>query len=314
LDTLSLTNNLAALYVREGKYGQAEPLFARVFEIRSRVLGPDDRHTLLSMNNLAEIYELQGKYAQSEPLLTKALELRRRMLGDDNTDTLVSMEALGKLYRCEEKYPQAEPLLTQAAEVERRVLGQEHPETLSSLDDLALLYRSERNYEKADAILASVLEARRRVLGPIHPDTTDTMAELAEVRLQEKNYVAAESLLREAVGNYEKTNSDSWARWHSQNLLGASLAGQSKYAESEALLVSGYHGMIDHEATIPFEDRSALTQARQWIVQLYERWGKPEKASEWRNQLCQGGEPALRGTECLAECVVAGKSQTGICR
>jgi hypothetical protein len=308
LDTLQLTNNLAALYVREGKYGQAEPLFARVFEIRSRVLGPDDRHTLLSMNNLAEIYELQGKYAQSEPLLTKALELRRRTLGDENTDTLVSMEALGKLYRCEEKYPQAEPLLTQAVEVERRVLGQEHPETLSSLDDLALLYRNERNYEKADAILASVLEARRRVSGPAHPDTTDSMTDLAEVRLQEKNYVAAESLLREALGNYEKTASDSWERWHSQNLLGASLAGQSKYAESEALLVSGFRGMIDHQATIPFEDRSALTQGGEWIVQLYERWGKPEKAAEWRNRLCQGGEPALQGTECLAEGVVAGRS------
>jgi tetratricopeptide (TPR) repeat protein len=307
-DTLRLTNNLASLYTSEGKYGQAESLFAKVFEIRSRVLGPDDRHTLLSMNNLAEIYEIQGKYAQSEPLLTRALELRRRTLGEGNTDTLVSMEALGKLYRCEEKYTQAEPLLTQAVEVGRRVLGEEHPETLSSLDDLALLYRSERKYETADALLASVLEARRRVLGPAHPDTTDAMVELAEVRLQEKNYVAAESLLHEAVGNYEKTASDSWERWQSLSLLGASLAGQSKYAESETLLVSGLHGMIDHEATIPVEDRSALTQAGEWIVQFYERWGKPEKAAEWRNQLCQGGEPALRGSECSAEGVVAGKS------
>jgi len=307
-DTLRLTNNLASLYVRQGKFEQAEPLFARVFEIRSRVRGPQDRYTLLSMNNLAEIYEMQGKYAQSEPLLSKALDLRRRTLGDNNTDTLVSMQALGKLYRCEEKYSQAEPLLAQAVDAERRVLGQEHPETLSSLDDLALLYRSERNYEKADTLLTSVLEARRRVLGPAHPDTTDAMVELAEIRLEEKNYVAAELLLREAEGNYEKTASGSWERWHSQSLLGASLAGQSKFAESETLLVSGFHGMVDHKATIPFEDRLALTQAGEQIVQLYERWGKPEKAAEWRNQLCQGGEPALRGSECSADDVLAGKS------
>jgi eukaryotic-like serine/threonine-protein kinase len=307
-DTLRLTNNLASLYVREGKLGQAEPLFAKVFEIRSRVLGPEDRSTLLSMNNLAEIYELQGEYAQSEPLLVRALELRRRTLGEENTDTLVSMQALGKLYRCEGKYAQAEPLLTQAVEVERRVLGEEHPETLGSLDDLAMLYRSEREYEKADALLASVLEARRRVLGPAHPDTTDAMVELAEVRLQEENYGAAESLLREAVGDYEKTASDSWERWYSQSLMGASLAGQSRYAESETLLVSGLQGMIDREAMISFEDRSALTQAGVWIVQLYERWGKPEKAAEWRSKLCQGGEPALRGSECSAEGILAGKS------
>jgi tetratricopeptide (TPR) repeat protein len=198
--------------------------------------------------------------------------------------------------------------LTQAAEVERRVLGAEHPETLSSLDDLAMLYRSEREYKKADDLLASVLEARRRVLGPAHPDTTDSMVELAEVRLQEMNYLGAESLLREAVGNDEKTNSESWERWHGQSLLGASLAGQGKYAESETLLVSGYRGMIDREATMPFEDRSALTQAGEWLVQLYERWGKPEKAAEWRNKLCQGGDAALRGSACSTEGTVAGKS------
>jgi eukaryotic-like serine/threonine-protein kinase len=306
-DTLRLTNNLASLYVRQGKYAQAEPLFAKVYEIRTRVLGPEERHTLLSMNNLAEIYELQGKYAQSEPLLTKAFELRRRTLGEENTDTLVSMQALGKLYRCEEKYAQAEPLLTHAAEAERRVLGAEHPDTLSSLDDLALLYRSEGQFEKANALLASVIDARRRVLGPAHPDTTDAMIELAEVRQQEQKYVAAELLLREAAGNDAQTVSDTWQRWHSQTLLGASLAGQNKFADSEALLVSGYQGMIDREATIPFEDRSALTQGAEWIVQLYERWGKPEKAAEWKSKLCHGGKPRWQESECSTQDIIAGK-------
>jgi tetratricopeptide (TPR) repeat protein len=303
--TLSAANDVAALYAAEGKYGEAESLFAKVFETRCRVLGPEERHTLLSMNNLAEIYELQGKYAQSEPLLIKALELRRR--GEEETATLASMHALGKLYRCEEKYAQAEPLLTQATEAERRVLGAEHPEALSSLDDLAMLYRSEHNYEKADSILASVIDMRRRVLGAAHPDTTDAMVQLAEVRLQEQKYVAAELLLREAAGNYENTASDSWDRWHGQTLLGASLAGQNKFADSEALLVSGYQGMIDREATIPFEDRSALTQAAESIVQLYERWGKSEIALEWKTKLCQGGKPALRESECSTQGVVAGK-------
>ncbi|HTW81980.1 MAG TPA: tetratricopeptide repeat protein [Terracidiphilus sp.] len=306
-ETLRLTNNLASLYVREEKFEQAELLFAKVFAIRTRLLGPENRSTLLSMNNLAEIYEMQGKYSQAEPLLIKALELRRNTLGEENTDTLVSMQSLGKLYRCKEQYSQAEPLLKQAAEVDRRVLGEEHPQTLSSLDDLALLYRGEREYEKADALFASVLETRRRVLGPAHPDTTDTMVELAEVRLQEENYVAAESLLHEAVGNNEKNAPDSWERWQAQSLLGASLAGQSKYAESETLLVSGFQGMIDREAMIPFEDRSALTETGDWILRLYERWGKPEKAAEWRSKLCQREEPALRGSDCSAKDIVAGK-------
>ena len=175
------------------------------------------------------------------------------------------------------------------------------------MDDLALLYRSEREFEKADALLASVLAARRRVLGPDHPDTTDAMVELAEVRLQEEKYPAAESLLHEAIGNYEKTASDSWARWHSQSLLGASLAGQRKYSDSEAPLISGYRGMIDRKASIPFEERSALTQTAKWIIALYESWGKPMKAAEWQNQLCQYNDSTPPANECSAESRVAGK-------
>ena len=81
------------------------------------------------------------------------------------------------------------------------------------------------------------------------------------------------------------TAADSWERYWSQNLLGASLAGQSQYAEAEPLLVSGYQGMMQRQAAIPLEDRLVLSQAGERIVQLYENWEKPEKAAEWRERL-----------------------------
>ena len=281
-NTLGVMSNLASLYATEGKYAEAEPLFTRVMEIRRRVLGEEEPHTLDSMNNLAGLYQLEGKYAQAEPLLTKVLEARRRVLGEKDNATAVSMNALGLLYRCQGRYAQAEPLLAEALDVRRRVLGEDHPDTLSNLNDLAALYGKQRNYPKAEALFTSVLEARRRVLGPAHPATTDVMGLLAEVRLQQKQYGSAESLLREALTNDEKTAADSWRRYRSQSLLGASLAGQGKYSESESPTVSGYEGMAQREATIPFEDRLALAQAGERIVQLYESWGKPEKAAQWR--------------------------------
>jgi eukaryotic-like serine/threonine-protein kinase len=68
-------------------------------------------------------------------------------------------------------------------------------------------------------------------------------------------------------------------------LLGASLAGQKKYAEAEPLLVSGYEGMRQRADTVPVYNRSQLEQAGKWIVQLYQDWGQPEKAAEWRAKL-----------------------------
>jgi eukaryotic-like serine/threonine-protein kinase len=282
--TLSTTNSLASLYESDGKYAQAESLFAKVLEIRRRVFGPEDRRTLLNMYDLAELYRLQGKYAQAEPLAIKTLDISRRVLGDEHTDTLASMNGLGVLYRCEGRYVQAEPLLTKTLEVRRRLLGEEHPDTLANRSDLAALYRREGKYSEAGTLFTSVLQARRRVLGNAHPDTTDVMVLLAEVQLEQKHYADAETLVREALINDEKAAPDGWRRFRSRCLLGASLAGRGTYSEAEPLLLSGYQGMIARRATIPFEDRLSLTQAREWIVQLYERWPKPEKAAEWRTK------------------------------
>jgi serine/threonine protein kinase len=284
-DTLASMNNLANLYFYEGKYAQAEPLYTHVLETRRRLLGEEDRQTLNSMNNLSELYKILGKYAEAEPLETKALETRRRKLGAEHPDTLTSMRALGGLYRLEGRYAEAEPLLTSALEMQRRILGAEHPETLGNLDDLAALRQSQGRYADADALFLSTLDARRRVLGPAHPDTLDNMISLAEVRLNEKRYADAEPLLHEALSSYEATSPGSWQLYRSQSLLGTTLVAQGRFAEAEPLLVDGFHGMLQQEAMIPFESRSEIHRTGQQILQLYERWGKSEKAEAWRATL-----------------------------
>jgi hypothetical protein len=110
------------------------------------------------------------------------------------------------------------------------------------------------------------------------------MGNLALVNLDQGKFVQAEPLLREALTSYEKIP-DTWRRSHSQSMLGASLAGQKKYAEAEALLISGYQGMLQRETAIPAYYRAELEQAGNRIVQFYRDWGKPEQAAEWRERL-----------------------------
>ncbi len=220
-------NNLAVLYGKEGKWAQAEPFLAKALAIRRRALGDDHPLTLMTMGNLAYVYRMLGKYAQAEPLSIRAVEGLRRVEGQEHNDTLTCMNMLGLLYRSEGKYAESEPVLIKALEIRRRTLGADNPDTMKSMASLANLYRSEGKSVEAGSLLASVLEERRRVLGPAHPDTTSAMALLAEVRLQQKKYAEAEVLLREARNNDEKTDAGSWERYWTQNLLGASLAGQN---------------------------------------------------------------------------------------
>jgi eukaryotic-like serine/threonine-protein kinase len=288
-ETLIVSNNLAVLYRNERRYAEAEPLFINVLEVRRRVLGEEHLDTRDTMNDLALLYLMQGKYASAEPLLTRLVEMNRRMLGEEHPRTLETMNNLAVLYRNERRYAEAEPLFINVLEIRRRVLGEEHPNALLSMNNLGLLYLRQGRYTLAGELYIKVLEVRRRVLGPQHPDTLTTMNNLALLYLGEGKYNQAEALLRETLTSYEKTTPNAWSRYQSQSLLGASLAGQRRYGEAEALVVSGYEGMLQREAAIPGESRPNLERAAAWIVQLYEDWGKPEKAAVWTQKLREAG-------------------------
>jgi hypothetical protein len=169
--------------------------------------------------------------------------------------------------------------------IRRRILGEEHPRTLATMKHLADLYLSQRKYARAEALLTRILEVRRRVLGHTHGDTADALAFLGGLKLRQNRYAEAQPLLVDALSIYEKAMSETWRRYDSQSMLGASLLGQRQYAESEALLLAGYGGLLQRESTIPAPSRSAIKRAAESIIQLYEDWGKREKAAEWREKI-----------------------------
>ena len=289
-DTLTIMNNLAVLYDYEDKYEQAEPLFSKVLEVRRRVLGEEHHFTLLSMYNLASLYGDVGKYKEAEALLVPSEEVRRRVLGEEHSDTLDGTLNLALLYRSEGRYAQAETLFARLLELERRVRGREHRDTLNVMYALAELYRRQARNEEAERLSGAALEVQRRVLGAQHRATLATLALLGRVRVERQKYAEAEPTLREALTGFEQGAADDWRRHLAETLLGASLAGQTRYAEAESLLLAGYRGLLQRQAAIPADTKSVVGQAGERIVRVYIDWGKPEQASEWRQKLA-GGTP-----------------------
>ena len=282
--TLTTMNDLAVMYGLQGKYPEAEALLAQVVEVRIRILGETHPDTLTNMGNLGEIYRIEGKYAQAEPLLVKSLDGRSRILGEEHSQTLTTMKRLADLYAGEGKYQQAEALYNTALQRRLKVSGPHHPDTLAAMHNLAELLREEARYAEAEVLFNKALEGQHRVLGPDNPATTNTVASVGELRLQQQQYSEAEALLRSALSSQEKKDRENWKRYNYQILLGASLAGQGRYDEAEPLLLSGYQGLVEREATIPWESRSLIGQAAARIVQLYLEWGRPEQTVEWRNK------------------------------
>ncbi|HTT65943.1 MAG TPA: tetratricopeptide repeat protein [Bryobacteraceae bacterium] len=284
-DTLESLNVLGASYVRLGEYAKAEPVFQKLIETRRRISGPDHAETLIQLQNLAVVYRSQCKYAAAEELVKKVLDVRRRVNGDRDPDTLRSVYSLGVLYRYEGNYAAAEPLFQEALLGQTQVLGAEHIHTFATMQDLGENYRAQGQYARAEELFAKVLDGRRRVLPAAHPDTTGVMASLGAVKLQQGKPAAAEPLLREALDRYEKAAPESWARFETQCMLGASLSGRADYTEGEALLLAGYDRLMRWKGVVPVDGPRTLEQGGQWLVGMYEKWGKPGKAAEWRDRI-----------------------------
>ncbi len=279
-DTLNSMNNLAIVYFLQGKRAQAVALYSQTLDIRRRVLGPEHPYTLSSMINLATAYYYQGQYAQAEELHSQTLAIKRRVLGPEHPDTLTSMNNLAAVYAVQGKYAQAEALFTKTVEISRRVLGPEHPLTLDYLVEFALLYQRQGKFASAETYASQVLAGRRHALGSENPDTMASAEDLALAYQSQGKFVEAEPLAREALEFNRKQQPDDWQRFRAESLLGASLAGQKKYAEAEPLLLEGYQGMLTRREQIGAPDRYHLDRAREWTVQLYKAWGKSGKAAE----------------------------------
>jgi tetratricopeptide (TPR) repeat protein len=283
-DTLALMNNLANVYEDEGKYPQAEALYSQTLELQRRVLGPEHPETLGSMDNLASAYADEGKYAQAETLHSQTLEIRRRVLGPKHPATLGSMDNLAGDYADQGKYAQAEALFSRTVEMMRSTLGPEHAITVLTLADFASVYQREGKYDLAEKYGAQALAGERRALGAEQPDALACEADLALAYASQGKFAEAEPVAREALEADKKVRPDDWQRYRAASLLGESLAGEKKYTEAEPLLLEGYQGMLARQDRIDAPGRYHLELAHQWLVQLYQAWGKPDKGAEWKNK------------------------------
>ncbi len=281
-DTLISMSNLAIVYGQEGKYAQAEKLCAETLKIERKVLGPEHPSTLSAMNNLAIVYNQQGKFSQAESLFKLTLESRRRVQGPEHPDTLGSMGNVANSFYMQGKYAQAEALFNQTLNISRRVLGPENAETLNIFSDMAGMYQREGKFDKAQKVAAQSLLGQIHILGEQNPNAMVAACDVALAYQSEGKFAKSEALARKAV-KFDKANRpDDWERFRAESLLGASLAGEKNYSEAETLLLEGYQGMAARKQRMGVPDWYHLDRARQWIVQLYVDWGKPEKAAEWR--------------------------------
>ena len=286
-ETASSMNNLAVAYHDAGKLALALPLLEETLEWRKAHLGPDHIHTLSSMDNLAVCYQAAGKTNLALPLFEETLKLSRAKLGPDRIDTIQTMNNLAWAYSISGKRELGLPLFEEALILIKAKLGPDHPKTLTSMHNLAMAYQEAGKFDKALPLFEETLKRAKAKLGPDHPSTVTMMFSLGTCYIRAGQAARAEPLLRECLAIRERKPVAGWVTFDAKSMLGAALLGQKKYSEAEPLLLAGYQGMKEREATMTAPFKIRLLDSLKRLVQLYEATGNQEKAKEWRKLLME---------------------------
>jgi non-specific serine/threonine protein kinase/serine/threonine-protein kinase len=289
-NTLLAKNNLASIYARQGKYAQAEVLFQAVLDAQIATLEVDHPNTLLSKGNLAFVYRAQEKYAQAEPLYRALVTAYTARLGADDPKTLLTKSSLAGVYTKLGRDAEAEPLLKEAVDGAMARLQLGHQDTQKYIDALADLHERRGMPGASESNLRELAEHVRKTAGGEAPAYATRLGQLARNLLLQGKCTQAEPILRECLAIRRGKQPVAWETFPMQSLLGAALLGQQKYADAEQHLVQGYQGMKEGEknrgpAFLSPQDKRHRAEALEWLVQLYDAWGKAEAAANWRKEL-----------------------------
>jgi tetratricopeptide (TPR) repeat protein len=254
-------------------FEDAERFVGDIANIQRRVLGTDSMETWRTVQRLSDTYWDHGK----------------------------SDQAQGRSDAAQRNYEEAEQLTRQLLDF----LATQPASTTGlpggaasgvQMDRLAALLASRGKYAEAEEAYKTDLELKRRRSdrrSGVDIFILLVTRGLGWTQLHDQKYAEAEASLREActgLANSKNGFSDHRQRYACESELGASLVGQKDYAEAEPLLLNGYKGLVRTERVLDLmyaahiEPRMTAVEAAGWIARMYEEWGKPQQAAEWRQR------------------------------
>jgi tetratricopeptide (TPR) repeat protein len=230
-------NNLGTSYFSQGKYRDAEPLFARAIALWAANSAPSD-NLATAYRNLAAVYRAEDRYSDSARFYRSALDLREALAGPSDSTLVPILNELGLVDLDVADYVRAERTLERAISIVRRCNSEQTTLGADVLNNLAMANRqlgrfadAEELYRRALAVYQHSSDAEREVealnnlgavlaeqarykeaehlyreaialagqkLGRAHPDVAIGLGNLAKLRILRGKYADAEPLLRRA--------------------------------------------------------------------------------------------------------------------
>jgi len=276
-ETAETRLSLAHTKWRLVKLGEADSLALLSVDFFGDIGDETERARALSLRS-AILSEL-GDTDESLQLSQEVLEIRRRVLPPGHNHISVAINNLASATMRSGRPADAEPLFQESLDLRRAQFGERHQMVAAAIHNLAAVHADLERYDEAVAEYEAALAMRRDVLGPDNGEVATTLSAYALMLKEQMGRCdAALPLFREAMPMWARaTGPRHGFVFKSQANIGSCLTTLDRFDEAESELLAALDGLIEFAGP----DHGETQRARRYLVALYERWQKPDKAAEY---------------------------------
>ena len=199
---LETAMNLANVLRIQGKHKQAEKLYVKVFEERTRLLGARHVDTLRALEGLAIIHSLQANFPVADKEFQQILQDRENDSGSDSPG--IASECLAIVRRYQSRHGEAEALYARALNIHIQVSGPQSFDALRCVQGLAAVYIQQGRLEEAIRLYQQALKHLESMLGSSHPAVLHAALSVSIAYIGQKRYAEAESIGQRALQGLER--------------------------------------------------------------------------------------------------------------
>jgi eukaryotic-like serine/threonine-protein kinase len=280
----------AYLHHERLQFDLAVPMYREAVKLLTAGLGPDHPEVAGALGDLAIALKDTQQFDEAERNYLAALAIQRRTLGNQHRDVGDSLNNLSILYMDRGDFEKGYTTSHEGSEILRAALGEENDLTCivrvngaRALTQLGRLEEAEREYR-------DILAIRRRTLPATHLHVAVTLEALANTLNRREKFSEALPFALEARDLYSRSEAgDVWRSASHGRVLGSTLTGLERYAEAEQVLLDSFRVLNEKRGAT---HRTTLSAAQK-LATLYQAWGKPDRAREWKAR----GEPKVPGGE-----------------
>ena len=168
---IKLEKDLAQLYVKKGKYPQAEVILLQVDSLLNLKEKNKEIYQLSAeiKFTLGKIKSITGQFNEALSYYEEALKIRRTNLPKNHPDIAESLASFGVLHAKLGEYDFAHNYYQEALGILKISLGETHPKYAECLNSLGSLNLDLGDFKLAEIQMLAALEIRKKALGEEHP-------------------------------------------------------------------------------------------------------------------------------------------------